>query len=1364
MDSAAPPAPLFAAKDGPPAIRGSLLIRAPLSFDENDSPLASDISEEEGFDTATDPEEESIDSALAAAALAASNVGVLRRSSSLLIKAKLTQDDDPDEDEDEDDDFYGVARVPFSSEVPASVDKVDILPADEGDALLESVEKVSGETEGSSQDENLVADDKEATDDAVVAGAVGGDEEHAVAVDEEDKDDSLIGEPEEPVVELKRAEESSQVAEVEKDGEVKSHPTDGNIDSTQNINHASLAHSLEQEFVESSPHIEMAEGSTRKLGQSSIIGNAVAVAQEDKDGSLIEEPEEPVVELKRAEESSQIAEVEKDGEVKSDATGGNSDSTQNINHASLAHSLEQEFVGSYSPHIEMAEGSTRKLDQSSIVGNAKGGALSTGSPEIVDGEATRNSADVANDIQADKEQKVELDQIANDSKSNDSDYVPWFVSDGDNSISVLDRLSPFIIAEGSKVREIDEGRFGTSSVCDEGNSQLPISVSELELTKVENLDDHEKSLDQENSRKKDEKLVSGGPVAVMASPEEPKVMIKELDLGSSSNSRHSSFDSSKDVVDQLILDLEEEVVIDDEGEHKQMIDSDALVALLKAATGSSTDGSINVTYEDANKIFMVDRPAGFGSGIPSLKPAPACPPRKNILDPADLAVTAKSDNHMTEEQKKLHDKVELIRVKFLRLVHRLGYSPEDTMVAQVLYRLSLAEGIRIGRQPSQSFNLDSLKEKALQLEQCGKEDFDFSCNILVLGKSGVGKSATVNSIFGENKSQTNAFEPATFSVKEIVGIVDGIKIRVIDTPGLRVSGMDQISCRRILTSIKKYTKRFPPDIVLYVDRMDMLTRDQNDLPLLRTITSILGPSIWLNAVIALTHASSAPPEGPSGSPLSYEVFVAQRSYVVQQSIKLAAGDMRLLNPVVLVENHPSCRKNSEGHRVLPNGLTWRPQLLLHCYSSKILSEANSVLKLQDPSPRNLFGFRFRSPPLPFLLYSLLQSRAHPKLPSDQSGDYGDSDMDLDDLSDTDQDNEEDEYDQLPPFKPLRRSQIAKLTKEQRRAYFDEYDYRVKLLQKKQWKDELRRLKEMKNSLKVTQDDFVHADMAEDFGQDNLPATIPVPLPDMVLPPSFDCDAPAYRYRFLEPTSGFLARPVLDTHGWDHDCGYDGVSLEGNLAMVGQFPAVLSAQVTKSKKEFNIHLDSSVSAKHGENGSSLAGFDIQRIGEQLAYILRCETKLRTMRKNRTTGGISINFIGKTVATGLKLEDQLFIGKQVGLVASTAAVRAKGDTAYGANLEAHFRGKDYPISQKFLSTLALSLNSFHGNMALSGNMQSQFSIGRNSEMAVRVGLTSKMTGQITVKASTSEQLQLALVGILPIAISIIRSLMPGESSSY
>lgn len=854
---------------------------------------------------------------------------------------------------------------------------------------------------------------------------------------------------------------------------------------------------------------------------------------------------------------------------------------------------------------------------------------------------------------------------------------------------------------------------------------------------------------------------------IFGSSEAAKQFLEELERGSSAVSHlgaESSHDQSQRIDGQIVTDSDEEVDTDEEGDGKELFDSAALAALLKAAAGGDSDGgSITITSQDGSRLFSVERPAGLGSSIRSVKPTPR-QNRPNLFTPSDLTTGADSENNLSDEEKKKLEKIQQLRVKFLRLVQRLSVSPEESVAAQVLYRMALLAG----RQTGQLFSLETAKRTALLLEAEGKDDLDFSLNILVLGKSGVGKSATINSIFGEEKTLIDAFGPATTTVKEIVGMVDGVTIRVFDTPGLKSSALEQGINRRILSSVKKLTKKCPPDIVLYVDRLDAQTRDLNDLPLLRSISSSLGSSIWRSAIITLTHAASAPPDGPSGSPLRYDAFVAQRSHVVQQTIGQAVGDLRLMNPslmmtpVSLVENHPSCRKNREGQKVLPNGLTWRPQLLLLCYSMRILSEVSNLSKPQDLfDHRRLFGLRTRSPPLPYLLSWLLQSRTHPKLPADNGGDNGDSDIDVDDLSDSDQEEEEDEYDQLPPFKPLRKSQIAKLSKEQKKAYFEEYEYRVKLLQKKQWREELKRMREIKKKGKVNAEDYSY--IGEDDPENGSPAAVPVALPDMVLPPTFDGDNPAYRYRFLEPTSQFVTRPVLDTHGWDHDYGYDGVNLEHSLAIASRFPGAVAVQITKDKKEFNIHLDSAISAKHGENGSSMAGFDIQNIGKQLAYIVRGETKFKNFKKNKTTAGVSVTFLGENVSTGIKVEDQIALGKRLVLVGSTGTVRSQGDSAYGANLEVRLREADFPIGQD-QSSLGLSLVKWRGDLALGANFQSQISIGRSYKVAVRAGLNNKLSGQISVRTSSSEQLQLALVAILPIVRSIYKTIWPGASENY
>ncbi|XP_016650800.1 PREDICTED: translocase of chloroplast 159, chloroplastic-like isoform X1 [Prunus mume] len=852
-------------------------------------------------------------------------------------------------------------------------------------------------------------------------------------------------------------------------------------------------------------------------------------------------------------------------------------------------------------------------------------------------------------------------------------------------------------------------------------------------------DDDDKDLQDDEGENEGSIADGNNEGMIFGSSEAAKQFLEELERGS---------------------DSDEEVDTDEEGGGKELFDAASLAALLKASTAAPSDGgNVTITTPDGSRLFSIERPAGLGSSIRSLKPA-SRPNNSNLFTSSNVTVGGESENLSDEEKAKL-EKFQQIRVQFLRLVQRLGVSTEDSVARQVLYRLALLSG----RQNSREFSPDAAKMTALQLEAEGKDDLNFSLNILVLGKTGVGKSATINSIFGEEKTPIYAFGPATTTVKEIVGVVDGVKIRVFDTPGLKSAAMEQNVNRKILSLVQKFTKKCAPDIVLYVDRLDTRSRDLNDVPLLRSITSAFGPSIWRSTIVTLTHGASAPPDGPLGSPLNYELFVAQRSQILQQTIGQAVGELRfmspsMMSPICLVENHHSCRKNRDGQKVLPNGQSWRPKLLLLSYSMKILSEATNLSKPQESfDNRKLFGFRSRSPPLPYLLNWLLQPRPHPKLSSDQEN--ADSDIDLDDLSDSDQEEEEDEYDQLPSFKPLKKAQIAKLSKEQRKAYTEEYDYRVKLLQKKLWREELRRMKEMKKKGKVGADDYGY--LGEEDPENGGPAAVPVPLPDLVLPPSFDSENPAYRYRLLEPTSQFSARPVLGVQGWDHDCGYDSVNLEHSLAVANSFPAAVTVQLTKDKKDFTMHLDSSVAAKHGENGSSMAGFDIQNIGKQFAYIVRGDTKFKNFKRNKTGAGVAVTFLGESVSTGLKVEDQIALGKRVILVGTAGTVRSQGESVHGANFEVRLREADYPIGQD-QSSVGLSLVKFRGDLALMVNLVSQFSLGRNYKMTVRAGVNNKLSGQISVRTSSSEQLQIALVAVLPIVRAICNTIWPSASENY
>ncbi|XAR72718.1 Small monomeric GTPase [Bertholletia excelsa] len=739
--------------------------------------------------------------------------------------------------------------------------------------------------------------------------------------------------------------------------------------------------------------------------------------------------------------------------------------------------------------------------------------------------------------------------------------------------------------------------------------------------------------------------------------------------------------------------------------------------------------------------------AGLGRAAPLLEPAPRTlqqPQSDGTLDQIQNQLIEEPSNEEAEENDETREKLQMIRVKFLRLAYRLGQTPHNVVVAQVLYRLGLAEQLR-GRNGGRvgAFSFDRASAMAEQLEAAGEEPLDFSCTIMVLGETGVGKSATINSIFDEVKFGTDAFQLGTKKVQDVVGTVQGIKVRVIDTPGLLPSWSDQRQNEKILHSLKRFIKKSPPDIVLYLDRLDMQSRDFGDMPLLQTITKIFGPSIWFKAIVVLTHAASAPPEGPNGTTTSYDMFVTQRSHVIQQAIRQAAGDMRLMNPVSLVENHSACRTNRAGQKVLPNGQVWKPHLLLLSFASKILVEANELLKLQDSPPGKPFATRTRAPPLPFLLSSFLQSRPQLKLPEEHFGDDDTMDDDLDDSSDSDV---ESEYDELPPLKRLTKAQLSKLGRPQKKAYYDELEYREKLFMKKQLKEEKKQRKAMKKMAASSKD--LPSDYDENIKEENGDAaSVPVPVPDLALPASFDSDNPTHRYRYLDTPNQGVVRPVLDNHGWDHDIGYEGVNVERLFVVKQEIPLSFSGQVTKDKKDTNLQMEIAGSFKHGEAKATSVGFDMQTLGKDIAYTIRSETRFCNYKRNKATAGLSLTVLGDALSAGLKFEDKLIATKRLRMVVSGGAMTGRGDVAYGGSLEATLRDRDHPLGRS-LSTLGLSVMDWHGDLAVGGNLQSQIPIGRCANLIARANLNNRGSGQVSFRLNSSEQFQIALFGLLPL----------------
>ncbi|CAH8316969.1 unnamed protein product [Eruca vesicaria subsp. sativa] len=273
------------------------------------------------------------------------------------------------------------------------------------------------------------------------------------------------------------------------------------------------------------------------------------------------------------------------------------------------------------------------------------------------------------------------------------------------------------------------------------------------------------------------------------------------------------------------------------------------------------------------------------------------------------------------------EKTKLIKEKIQKIIKGIDLCNEDSPVTEDESQESL-----VSEEHHTSLELDDHRTKTNLPEQEFPLDLDLSINVLVIGKTGVGKSATINSIFGETKSAVNAFEVTTKSAHYVVGNVGGILITILDTPGLLSSATEERYNQEVLMKIKKSMRRFPVDVVLYIDRLD----ENPDIRLLRTITTSLGSAIWQNAIVVLTHAASDVVSDSSS-------YIAQRCSLMHQAIREAAPELSCVEPskmpgIVLAENRKTTCQD------------WRLKLLILCCSVKIRckgEQSNTLVEKPD---------------------------------------------------------------------------------------------------------------------------------------------------------------------------------------------------------------------------------------------------------------------------------------------------------------------------------------------------------------------------------------------------------------------------------
>lgn len=179
---------------------------------------------------------------------------------------------------------------------------------------------------------------------------------------------------------------------------------------------------------------------------------------------------------------------------------------------------------------------------------------------------------------------------------------------------------------------------------------------------------------------------------------------------------------------------------------------------------------------------------------------------------------------------------------------------------------------------------------------------------LLMGRTGVGKSSTINSLLGEQIAPTGDFVPTTIKVEPYKGTVGDIRVNIVDTPGLCDDLPEKRKDRRYIHKIRDAAPVI--DCVWFVTRLDDPRVTGDEMRAIKLISKSF-ENIWDRAIIIFTHAGAIPPE-------KFAMTLETRAQLIRNEIARYTGEQIARQvPAVAVENTSL---------TTPNGEPWLPEL------------------------------------------------------------------------------------------------------------------------------------------------------------------------------------------------------------------------------------------------------------------------------------------------------------------------------------------------------------------------------------------------------------------------------------------------------